>query len=474
MNQTLPMKIPLHTYQIMAKDFVLTHPYCGLFLQMGLGKSAIVLEALWEMNPSEHVLVIAPKTVAKCTWINEITKWDVGFRTQSLIINERGKQLSKKKRDAIYDSIPSSPPTMYFINREMIPALVKRFPANTWPFQIVIIDESQSFKSYNSERFKALKSVRPWIMRLVELTGSPTPKDLMDIWAQIFLLDMGERLGVNITRFRSMYFDPGLIVNNYPVTWRPKYGAEDEIYRRIGDLVISMKNKYVQLPPLTLNPISVEMDPDEMAVYKDFMKTSVIEITEDLAIEAANAAVLSAKLSQMASGAIYTDSKKHEYLVIHKHKLEMCEYIVNNTPGNVIIAYHFQSDMDMIIRHFKELDMEATVFDGSPEMELAWNEKKIPILLIQPASGGRGLNLQEGGNTLIWYTLPWSLEEYEQTNARIYRQGQANPVIIHQLMTKGTIDTKILRALEAKDTSQQRLLSAVEATISVLREDASM
>ena len=459
------MKIPLHDYQNFAKNFVMTHPYCGLFLKMGLGKTGIVLEALWELNPAEHVLIIAPKTIAKCTWVNEIKKWQIGVRTKSLIVNQRGKQLTKKKREAIFDEILNDPPTVYFINRELVTTLVKRFPGNKWPFRTVIIDESQSFKSYSSERFKAMKKVRPFISRLILLTGSPTPKGLEDLWSQIWLLDMGMRLGPNITAYRDTYFRPGLIVNGYPVTYIPKYGAEDQIYHRISDLVISMKNKYIQLPPLTFNPIYIDMEQDEIDMYKELMKTNVLELEDGQEIEAVNAAVLSAKLSQMASGAIYTNAKKHEYTIIHKHKLEVCEYILNNTPDNVLIAYHFQSDRDMLIKYLTEIGLTPTVFDGSPEMELAWNRKEIPILLLQPASCGFGLNLQDGGSTLIWYTLPWSLEEYEQTNARIYRQGQQNPVIIHQLMTNHTIDTKILKALEQKDLSQSRLIDAVEATI---------
>lgn len=464
-SNSLPMKIPLHNYQQYAKDFVLIHPYCGLFLEMGLGKTSIVLEALWELNPSEHVLVIAPKTIARCTWVNEIKKWNMNIRTQSLVVNERGKQLTKKKRNQLYDNIATDQPTVYFINRDMVPKLVQRFPESKWPFRIVVIDESQSFKSYNSERFKAMKLVRPYISRLILLTGSPTPKGLEDLWAQIWLLDMGARLGPNITAYRNMYFNPGLIVNNHPVSYRPRYGAEEAIYDRIGDLVISMKNKYITLPPLTFNPILIDMEEDDMKLYKEFMKSNILELANGDVIEAANAAVLSAKLSQMASGAIYTDPKTHQYQIIHQRKLEVCEYIINNTQGNVIIAYHFRSDADMLMRYLTDAGFSPVILDGTPEMEAKWNNGEYPILLLQPASCGRGLNLQSGGSCLIWYTMPWSLEDYEQTNARVYRQGQTHPTIIHQLMMNHTIDTKILNALEQKDISQQRLLEAVEATI---------
>lgn len=459
-----PMKIPLKDYQVFAKNFMIRTPYCGLFLRMGTGKTSIVLEALWEINPSEHVLVIAPKAVARCTWLDEIRKWKMGIRTQSLVVNKKGKQLTKKQRDKIYQAIPTDPPTVYVINQEMVVNLVKAFPDNKWPFRIVIIDESQGFKSHQAERFKAMKKVRPWVSRLVLLSGSPTPKGLDDLWSQMWLLDMGMRLEETVTKFRQMYFNPGLIVNNYPVTWVPKYGAENEIYRRIGDLVISMKNTHLNLPPLIFNPVKVSLDPDEKAIYKEFLKTSVLELG-DYEIEAANAAVLSAKLSQMASGAIYTNPKKHEYHIIHKRKLEMCKYIIDNSNDNVLIAYHFQSDADMLMNYFAEEGYQAVIFDGSPEMKDAWNNKQYPIMLLQPASNGRGLNLQEGGSTLIWYTLPWSLEEYDQTNARLHRQGQLNTVIIHQLMAEGTIDIRILAALNKKDLSQQQLIDAIEATI---------
>ena len=481
---TEQLKIPLHDYQIYAKNFALSHPFCGLFLTMGLGKTSIILEMLWELNPNCHVLIIAPKAIARCTWQNEIDKWNMNLRTQSLIVNERGKKLSKKKREEIYASIPNNPyGTVYFINREMVPDLVKHFPKNQFPFKIVIIDESQSFKSHDSARFKALKTVRPYINRLILLTGSPTPKGPMDLWSQIYLLDMGQRLGKNITAYRNTYFDPGMIVNGYPVDWRPKsqvvdesgylkvdetgriMDAESAIYDAIKDLVISMKNKYIKLPPVTYNDVWAYMDKTEGDRYKKFMKTSVLDLINGQQIEAANAAVLSAKLSQMASGAIYTNPKTHEYEVIHEHKLELCEYIINNTDSPVLIAYHFQSDKKMLINYLSEQGFTPTCFDGTPEMEKSWNKKEIPIMLIQPASCGFGLNFQQGGHTLIWYTIPWSLEEYEQTNARIYRQGQIEPVIIHHLMTKGTIDKRILAAVQNKSLTQQDLLNAVEATL---------
>lgn len=458
-------KIPLHNYQIFAKDFMLQHPYCGLFLKMGLGKTSIVLEGLYELNPHGHVLIIAPKTIARCTWANEIKKWNIPFRTQSLLVNEKGKKLSKKKREEIFDTIPTAPPTVYFINRDLISKLVDYFPKEKWCFPIVIIDESQSFKSYGATRFKKLASVRPYIFRLVELTGSPAPNGLMDLWSQIYLLDMGARLGKNITAYRDVYFNPGLVVNGYPVEWIPKINAKENIYDRIGDITISMENKYIKLPELTFNDIYVELDEPERKRYKEFSKTYILDLENGDQIEAANSAVLQAKLSQMASGAIYTKQGSHEYEIVHEHKLEVCEYIINDTADNVLIAYHFQSDKEMLLNYFKEHDIEAVVFDGTPEMESAWNQKQIKVMLVQPASCGFGLNLQDGGATLIWYTLPWSLEHYEQMNARIYRQGQTQPCVIHHLMTKHTVDTRILKAIQKKDLSQQELMGAIQATL---------
>lgn len=456
---------PLHDYQIFAKHFVITHPYCGLFFKMGLGKTRIVLEALWELNPSEKILIVAPKSIAKCTWDDEIEKWGLNIRTKSLVLNEKGKDLTAKQRNKIYDAIPTDPPTIYFINQDMLANIYKRFPDKNWPFRIIIIDESQGFKSYSSVRFKTMQKIRPWISRLILLSGSPTPKGIEDIWSQIWMLDMGARLGPNITYFRRTYMDPGLIVDNHPVSWKPKPGAEPFIYTRIADLVISMKNTRLPMPPCTINPITTELNEPERMLYKRFMKEYVIQLTPDIEIEAPNAAVLSAKLSQMASGAIYTNPKQHEYAKIHEHKLELCKYIIDNTDDNVIIAYHFTSDKLMLMDFLQKNGYNPVVFDGSPQMKKNWDKKKYPIMLLQPASCGKGLNLQDGGATLIWYTLSWSLEDYEQTNARINRQGQTKPVTIHILMINHTIDQKIYKALKEKDVSQERLISAVEVTL---------
>lgn len=453
----------LHDYQNYAKQFIMTHNGSGLFLDMGLGKSLITLAALWDLNPNHHVLIIAPKNVARNTWIDEMKKWGYQFRTKSFIVDENDKELSRKKRLQLYEEVPTAPPTVYFINRDLVTDLVKHMPIinkqPVWYFPTVIVDELQSFKSYKSERFKALQRVRPCISRFVGLTGTPTPKDLQDLWAEIYLMDGGQRLGPNITAYRDRWFNPGRHMNGYPIEWIPKPNAEKEIYDLISDIVISMKNT-LPLPPVTYTTTYVYMSDDEKTLYKQFVKTQVLELENDITVIAANAGILQMKLSQMASGAIYTDTD-HHYQIIHKRKLEQCEYIINNTGSPVLIAYHFQSDKEMLLDYFPN----AVNFDGSNAMKTAWNNREIPIMLIQPASSGHGLNIQDGGHTLIWYTIPSSLEEYLQCNKRLHRQGQKEPVIIHHLLTANTVDDKLLANINRKDMNQQALLDAVKATI---------
>lgn len=453
---------PMHDYQKYAMNFIITHPYCGLFLEMGMGKTYTTLMALYNLNLKSHVLVIAPKNIARSTWIDEIEKWQIPFRTKSLIVKPNGKNFTKKERLAIYQQVLNDPPTVYFINRELIPDLVSNLPV--WPFPNVVIDESQSFKTYNSKRFKALKSIRPFVERMILLTGTPTPNGLMDLWSQIYLLDQGYRLGNFITRFREQYFYPTLYVQGHPVGWELKSGAESEIYRRISDIVISMKNTKLQLPELTMNDVYVHMDESEMKLYQRMKKDQVLTFDKVGDVTAVNAAVLAAKLSQMASGALYTDEKRN-FKIIHKKKLEQVAYILRNLDSPAIIAYHFQSDLIMLENYLKDVGIDAYRFDGSPEMIHAWNEGKIPVMLLQPASAGHGLNLQQGGHTLIWYTMPWSLEEYLQCNARLYRQGQSEHTVIHHILCKGTIDERIHNILQKKDASQSALIEAVKAQI---------
>ena len=481
--------IPLLPHQEQGKQFILSHPYCGLFLDMGLGKTLTTLAALYDINPTGHVLVIAPKNIARSTWLDEIDKWQIPIRWKSLIVNEKGKDLSKAKRLALYDSIKDAPPTVWFINRELLCDLIKYMTEKAkeekdffinprtnkkepkWYFPYIVIDEFQSFKSYSSQRFKALKTVRPQIERLIGLTGTHAPNGIEDLWAELYLLDEGYRLGPTITSFRNAFMYSTFVVNGHSVGWQPIPGAEETIYERIKDVVISLKNTTMHIPDVTYSYIKCYMNDKERSLYRQLAKTYVLNIAgKDITV--ANAAVLQGKLSQMASGALYIDDDKN-YTVIHKHKLEQAEYIVNNTSDNIMIAYHFKSDKDMLLKYFEEIGIPCEAFDGTKPMIDRWNNKQIRVMLIQPASAGHGLNLQFGGHTLIWYTMPWSLEEYLQCNARLHRQGQTDPVIIHHLICDKTYDEVIRKALERKDITQQALIDAVDRTVSALSEETA-
>lgn len=438
------------TYLI--NDYIVTH------------NTLITLMALYELNEPGHVLVVAPKNIARATWTGEIDKWQIPIRTQSLIVNARYKDLTRNKRLELYEGLLDSKPAMHFINRELLVDLIKNLPKRhggpVWPFPTVIIDEVQSFKSYKSERFKALKPIVPIIDRFVELTGTPTPEGLMDLWPEIYLIDEGARLGKSITAYRNQFFRETLRVNGYPVRWEPLPGMRDEIYRRIGDVVISMYNPNIQLPAVTYNDFRVFMDPEELKLYRQFAKEQVLPLVNGDEITVPNQAVLKNKLVQMASGSIYTNTATHEFMTIHEHKLDACESIISNSSGSVLIAYHYQADKTMLLGRFPD----AEVFDGTPAMIERWNNKEIPIMLIQPASAGHGLNIQYGGHTLIWYTIYPNLEEYLQTNARLARQGQKDPVVIHHVLCDKTVDDGMLALLQHKNEDQKSLIEAVDAT----------
>lgn len=468
----------LHEYQKQMVEFVIGHFYCGLFLPCGAGKTLVTLTALARIRANGHTLIVGPKPVARATWPQEIEKWGIPQPTLSLVVNENGKTLTKKKREELYEYLKTAPPTICYINAENIPRLVDYFQDN-WIFPIVVLDEAQMFKSYKSKRFKKLASVRDRIARLIELSGTPTPNSMQDLWPLIYLLDQGYRLGPNITAYRNTFFNPGLVVDNYPVKWTLKYGAEQDIYALISDLVVSIEAHNVQLPPVSYVYDYVSIDKDARTLYNELKKENVLALAkkynllrpqsdDTLAsdefeqILAKNSAVLSGKLRQMASGTMYTDEDKH-YVVIHTEKLAKTDEIISQAGSPVLIAYCFKSDLKELLSHFEQTGVKAVAFNGSREMTEAWNRREIPVMLIQPASAGHGLNLQQGGHTLIWYTVPWSLEHYLQTNARIYRQGQNHDVFIHHIMCRNTIDNDVKRAIEEKDFTMSRLLSAVRA-----------
>lgn len=458
------LSIPFKGYQLLAKDFILSRRGSGLFLDCGLGKTLVTLAAIYQMNSPGHTLIIGPKPVVRAGWLNEIKKWNIPLRTKSFIVNENDKDLSRKHRLELYAQMPYEPPTIYFINRELIGDLIKNTTGNKkplqWYFPTVICDEIQSFKSYKAQRFKAMKTVQPAFQKFVGLTGTPTPDSLLDLWSEVYLMDGGARLGPNITAFREAYFHPTLYVNNHPVDYEPNEGSEQAIYQKISDVVISMKNTLLNLPPITYNNVTVYLSPEEKKIYKTLLKEQVLEFEGVGKVVAKNRAVLYAKLVQLAAGTLYINDS-HEYTIIHHKKLEMAEYIVNNTSGPVIIAYHFKSDLEMLQGYFPQ----ATAFDNTAKTMADWNAGKIPILLFQPASSSQGLNLQDGGHTLIWYSMIPNLENYMQTNARLHRQGQKHPVVIHHLLTEGTIDPKTLTSLRRKEINEESLLEAVRVVI---------
>ena len=454
------MKYTPHEYQQFCEDFLLDKPAAGLLLDMGLGKTVITLTtvARWMYDRFEinKVLVAAPLRVAEDTWTKESEKWDHlrGLRVVRVLGTE-AQRIRALQTDA----------DIYCINRENIPWLVKYYGAR-WPFDGVVLDELSSFKNPSAKRFKAMRKVRPLIKHIVGLTGTPSPNGLIDLWAQIYLLDQGERLGRTLTEYRNRYFTPGRR-NGYVVyDWVPKPGAEDEIYRKISDICVSMKAcDYIKLPERVDVVHTVKLDDVARAAYAEMEKEAVLELGPDTVVDAGTAAVVSNKLLQIANGAVYDeDSKVHP---IHHAKLDALEDVIEAINGRpVLVFYSFQHDLERIMRRFPQ----AKKLEGSAEID-AWNRGDIPILLAHPAGAGHGLNLQAGGNHIVWFGLTWSLELYQQANARIYRQGvKGERVTITHLVAEGTIDEDVMRALAGKATRQDALLEAVKARIKKYQE----
>lgn len=396
----------------------------------------------------DRVLVIAPLRVARDTWPQEIEKWShlKGLKYSVVVGTE------KQRLEALYANAH-----IYIINRENVEWLVARSGID-FDFDMVVIDELSSFKSHQSKRFKSLMKVRPKIKRMVGLTGTPSSNGLMDLWAEYRLLDMGERLGKFIGRFRESYFDPDKRNQHMIFSYKPKPGAEDAIYDKIADITISMKGSdYLKLPKLIMNEVPVSLNRKEKETL-DVMKRDLITTIKGEDITASNAAALSNKLLQMANGAAYDD--KGSVIQIHDRKLEKLEDIIESTNGKpVLIAYWFKHDLQRIQQRFK-----VEVLSSSESIK-KWNDGKVSIAAIHPASAGHGLNLQAGGSTLVWFGLTWSLELYQQTNARLYRQGQTDTVIIHHLIAKDTMDERVMDALNKKNNTQSALIDAVKATL---------
>lgn len=445
------MKYTPHAYQRYAAQFILDHPAAAVFLDCGLGKTVITLTAIRELLHDSfavrRVLIIAPLRVARDTWPAEIRKWDhLSDLTYAVAVGNTAKRLAALRQKA----------EITIINRENVDWLVKN---NTFDFDMVVVDELSAFKSHRTRRFKALMKVRPMLSRIVGLTGTPSSNGLMDLWAEFRLLDMGKRLGRFLTHYRERYFLPDKRNAQMVFTYKPRPGAEEKIYEAIGDITISMKSgDYLELPKCLTNVVRVEMNERERRIYERLKKDMAAEI-DGKEIDAMNAAALSGKLLQMAAGAVYDG--EGQAVRLHDRKLDALEDLVESANGRpVLIAYWFRHDLERIRKRFpgaRELRQEADIAD--------WNAGKISIGLIHPASAGHGLNLQDGGSMLIWFSLTWSLELNQQTNARLWRQGQKHTVTIHYLVMKDSIDESVMAALSRKDKVQEALMSAVKAEL---------
>lgn len=445
------MRYDPHNYQQFATDFILEHPVSCLMLDMGLGKTIITLTALWQLTLDSfdvsRVLVIAPKRVAADTWPKELTKWEhLKGLDASLVMGTQAEREAALRRQTF----------LYIINRENVSWLVEK---HHWDFDMVVIDELSSFKSNQAQRFKALKKVRPLVSRIVGLTGTPAPNSLLDLWPQMYLMDMGQRLGRFIGGFRERFFTPDKRSREIIYSYKPREGAEEAIYDLISDICISMKAvDYLDMPELIMNRVEVSMDSREQKIYDAFQRDMVVNLHGE-ELDAVNAAVLSGKLLQMANGAVYGEN--HKVLRIHDRKLDALEDLVEAANGKpLLVAYWYEHDLQRIKARFKT----ARCIDSTKDID-DWNAGRIPLALIHPASAGHGLNLQDGGCTIVWFGLTWSLELYQQLNARLWRQGQKHTVVIHHIVTKGTHDEDVLRALECKDTRQTALIDAVRARI---------
>lgn len=446
------MKYEPHSYQKYATDFIERNSIAALLLDMGLGKTSITLTAinnlLFDYFDAHRVLVIAPLRVAKNTWPEEIEKWShLSDLKYSVVVGTEKERTSALKENA----------DIYIINRENIPWLVEKSKL-PFDFDMVVIDELSSFKNYSSKRFKSLMKVRPKIRRIIGLTGTPSSNGLMDLFAEFKILDMGVRLGRFIGQYRNAYFTPDKMNGPIVYSYKPLPSAEKIIYEKISDITISMKaTDHLKMPELIECETVVQMSEKEKKSYTTLKKELVLSIP-DGEITAANAASLSNKLSQMANGAIYLEDK--EFVTIHDRKLDALEDLIESANGKpLLVAYWFKHDLERIKERFevREIKISKDIKD--------WNDGKIPIAVIHPASAGHGLNLQSGGSTLVWFGLTWSLELYQQTNARLYRQGQNDTVVIHHIITKGTIDEDILKALKRKDKTQSSLIDAVKAKL---------
>ena len=449
-----------HDYQKYCIDRIIQQNRLGLYLEMGMGKSVITLTAvrslIYDYLAVSRALVIAPKKVSEGTWDREAEKWDhLKDLTISRIMG------TPKEREAAMEAEAD----VYILSRDNVQWLVEKM-GRKWKFDMVILDESTSFKNPQAKRFKALRRVLPFIDRLVELTGTPSPNNLLDLWSQIFLLDGGERLGHTFGGYRERYFQPKSYINGTPVNYQPKKDARPEILQRISDICVSMKSEdYLTLPDLIFEDIPVALDAKAEKAYKKMAEDALLEISKETEITAMNAAALTNKLLQLANGAIY--DADHNTHVIHDCKIEAFLELLEALDGeHALVFYAYQSDRDRIMDALFRAGYQRVRTLLSPSDMDAWNRGEVDILLAHPASTAYGLNLQQGGRHIIWYGLTWNYEQYVQSNARLHRQGQTKPVIVHRLICRGTADEDVAEALERKDGTQQFIMNRLKAMIS--------
>ena len=453
------MKLTLHNYQVVAKDFIIGHPYAAVILDMGMGKTATTLSAVNELMFDRFevtkVLVIAPLRVANTVWSDEIEQWaELRHLRYSKIVGTPKQRKVALQKDA----------DIYIVNRENLPWLVEKCsPYFKW--DMVVIDELSSFKSWQSKRFKAFMAMRPYMKRIVGLTGTPSSNGLMDLFAEFKVIDGGERLGRFIGEFRSRYFEEGRRNGNIVYEYIPMDYAECQIQDKISDITISMKAlDYLDMPDLISTKKLVRMSEKEKEKYSQFKKEYVLSELDGLEVTAANAASLTNKLVQLSNGAVYSDD--HTVVALHEQKLDALEDILESANGEpVLVAYWFKHDLARIMGRLEKLKVKSRVMKTEEDIH-EWNKGNVPVGLLHPAGAGHGLNLQKGGHHLVWFGLTWSLELYQQTNARLWRQGQeAETVVIQHIVTEGTIDEEILKALENKDAQQERLIEAVKVQV---------
>ena len=451
------MKFVPHEYQKYCIERMINSDKLGLMLDMGLGKTIITLTAIQDLIYNRYqvrkVLIIAPKKVAEATWTDEVAKWEhLALLRTSLVLGSSSKRIKALAKNA----------DIYIINRENVVWLVEYYK-NEWPFDMVVLDEWSSFKNHQAKRFKALKWVRNKMTRVVGLTGTPTPNGLIDLWAQLYLLDQGERLEKTIGKYRERYFNPGQRNRTTIFNYEAKEGSNESIHKKISDICISMKAEdYLELPDVIYETVPVVLDPKAKKAYNELEKKMILEL-EDTDITVASAAALSNKLQQLANGALYGENR--EVFEIHDCKLEMFLELIEQLNGKpALVFYNFQHDLSRIQKVLEKSDLRVRLLK-TPQDQIDWNNRQIDILLAHPASAAYGLNLQAGGNHVVWFGLNWSLELYQQANKRLHRQGQAEKVIIHHLVTKDTRDEDVLAALESKGDIQEELLNSLKIRI---------